>query len=49
MFESAPGEDGCDFSGFKASKEKQIIYDLLAYARVLSNPALKNLAFRMDE
>lgn len=48
MSEFAAGEDKCDFSEFRASVEKQIIHDLLAFACVLVNPAAKDLASRID-
>nr|XP_053629141.1 TBC1 domain family member 4-like [Cherax quadricarinatus] len=50
MFETAPGEDNeNDFTGFRASKEKQIIHSLLSFASDLTNPAANDLASRMDE
>ena len=47
---TAPGkEHESNFTGFRASKEKQHINELLSFAREMINPTAKDLGSRMDE
>ena len=50
MFTSASNENTVnDFTGFRVSKEKQLIQELLAYTKDGTNPAAKELASRINE
>ncbi|KAG7165671.1 putative Jerky protein-like 75 [Homarus americanus] len=50
MFTSHSNEDTeNDFAGFRVSKEKQLIHELLAYVKDVTNPDAKELSSRINE
>ncbi|XP_064420150.1 tigger transposable element-derived protein 2-like [Latimeria chalumnae] len=50
MFESSPDEDpDAEFTGFRVSKEKEIVHDLLEYANTMTDTAAKTVATELSE